>query len=181
MWYFNVLRSGNMGHWHVLSSLPQCAPRCQPRHPPPCTWVCDLCRFTSDVYHCKRVASGGKIYKEDPGKRDCLVLLYWMHMGCSRVSCMQRCQGLKPLIGKKKGGDPQSSRKPSSRGTETDKQLSTLWEWRSVHTGSCIFLVTSCHVRMSIRCWQHSVISKQRFYDCQWKSLSKKTLSPLSS
>lgn len=70
-------------------------------------------------------------------------------------------KGLSPSLRKKKGGDPQSSRKPSSRGTEIDKQFSTLWEWRSVRTGSRIFLVTSCHVRMSILCWQHSVISKQ--------------------
>lgn len=180
MWYFNVLRSGNMGHWHILSSLPQCAPRSQSSRPPPCTWVCDLCRFNPDVYHCKRVASGGQIYKRTQEN----VIVLFCCLECTRgvtgyLACRD-AKGLSPPHWEKRG-DPQSSRKPSSRGPETDKQLSILWEWRSVHPGSCIFLVTSCHVRMSILCWQHSVISKQRFYDCQWKSLSKKTLSPLSS
>lgn len=147
-----------------------------PAVPPPRAIVCDLWPFIPDVYYCELVASRSKSYKEDTGKLH--ILLYWM---CTWYLALYRDSKAQAFHWEN-GGTPSPQGSPHPELQRTDSQFSMLWEWASICLhGSLHFLTSSCHLSVSVLCWQHSVTSKQRFYDCQSKSLSKKTLSPLSS
>lgn len=148
-----------------------------PAVPPPRARVCDISPQMFTIT--KLLASRSQLCKEDTGKLHCHILLSCI---CTRYLAYSDSKA--QAFHWEKGGTPpprQSSRKFRSRVTENRQPA-----FHALGIGICLrrslhLLTRTCHVRVSVLCWQHSVTSKQRFYDCHSKSLSKKTPSPLSS
>lgn len=168
---FQCAAPGNRGHWSLLFSLPQCDLRRQSSSPS--SMSNSVWYFTSDVYYYK--IGGFQEPALQRGHRK-TPLSYCVILHLHRVSCIQRFQGSSlPL--RKRGYPPQSSRKFTSRVIET-------WQpaFHALGIGICLcrslhFLTSSCHVRVSVLCWQHSVASRD-FMTVTGKVYPKRHHSP---